>query len=197
MQSGIVPIKVGVSVVGDVTVAVWFGAYNLGQRLHSRPALAFAFHTAFTDQGSVRITCEQLDLADAGLIPPEAAKGFFINVILTEQPEVAACSVWSHPTACMCTCSCCGGRSLYIALCVVMTAQWRTFASQRMLLSMQKPCLLRHLTVSGRAWMLCPLTPRLCSCKHIGGLLAWPTCRSHQACMHVTRGSPASMVIVS
>ena len=88
MQSGIVPIKVGVPVVGDVTVAVWFGAYNLGQRLHSRPALAFAFHTAFADPGSVRITVEQLDLADAALIPSDIAKGFFIDVILTEQAEV-------------------------------------------------------------------------------------------------------------
>lgn len=88
VQSGIVPIKVGVPVVGDVTVAVWFGAYNLGQRLHSRPALAFAFHTAFADQGSVRITVDQLDLADAALVPPDAAKGFFIDVILTEAAQV-------------------------------------------------------------------------------------------------------------
>ena len=88
LQSGIVPINVGVPVVGDVTVAVWFGSYKLGQRMHSRPALAFAFHTAFADPGSVRIKVGQLDLADAAIIPPEAAAGFFIDVILTEQTEV-------------------------------------------------------------------------------------------------------------
>lgn len=88
VQSGIVPIKVGVPVVGDVTVAVWFGSYNLGQRLHSRPALAFTFHTAFAEPGSMRITVDQLDLADSALIPPEVATNFFIDVILTEAAEV-------------------------------------------------------------------------------------------------------------
>ena len=99
LQSGIVPIKVGVPVVGDVTVAVWFGSYNLGQRLHSRPALAFAFHTAFTDAGSVRITADQLDLADPALVPPESAKNFFIDVILTQQTEVCGTIPKSGPAA--------------------------------------------------------------------------------------------------
>lgn len=33
------------SVVGDVTIAVWLGDHNMGERIHSRPSFAYAFHT--------------------------------------------------------------------------------------------------------------------------------------------------------
>ena len=73
-QEGLVPFNIGVRVVGDVTVGLWFGSYNLGQRLHSRPAAAFAFHTAFVDESVQRITMHQLDVPTPGLFPPEAAR---------------------------------------------------------------------------------------------------------------------------
>lgn len=49
------PFDIGVAIAGDVTIGLWFGAYNLGQRLHSRPAAAYAFHTAFFEVCAVRI----------------------------------------------------------------------------------------------------------------------------------------------
>ena len=73
------PFDIGVPVCGDIAVALWFGAYNLGQRLHSRPAAAYAFHTAFFESGGVdRITVHQLDVADPALFPrrPSAASSW-------------------------------------------------------------------------------------------------------------------------
>lgn len=48
-----VPFDIGVPISGDVAIGLWFGAYNLGQRLHSRPAAAYAFHTAFFEENKV------------------------------------------------------------------------------------------------------------------------------------------------
>lgn len=45
MQGGLIPFEVGVSVVGDVTVAVWVGDHNMGERIHTKPSFAYAFHT--------------------------------------------------------------------------------------------------------------------------------------------------------
>jgi hypothetical protein len=53
LQEGLVPFDIGVPIAGDVTIGLWFGAYNLGQRLHSRPAAAYAFHTAFFEERQV------------------------------------------------------------------------------------------------------------------------------------------------
>lgn len=47
------PFDIGVPISGDVAIGLWFGAYNLGQRLHSRPAAAYAFHTAFFEENKV------------------------------------------------------------------------------------------------------------------------------------------------
>jgi hypothetical protein len=52
-QEGMVPFDIGVPISGDVAIGLWFGAYNLGQRLHSRPAAAYAFHTAFFEENKV------------------------------------------------------------------------------------------------------------------------------------------------
>lgn len=65
------PFDVNVPVSGDIVIGIWFGAYNLGQRLHSRPAAAYAFHTAwFEDRQVERITMHQMDAADPALFPP-------------------------------------------------------------------------------------------------------------------------------
>lgn len=53
LQEGLVPFDIGVPISGDVAIGLWFGAYNLGQRLHSRPAAAYAFHTAFFEENKV------------------------------------------------------------------------------------------------------------------------------------------------
>lgn len=45
MQGGLIPFEIGVSVVGDVTVAVWIGDHNMGERIHTKPSFAYAFHT--------------------------------------------------------------------------------------------------------------------------------------------------------
>lgn len=44
-QGGLIPFEVGVSVVGDITIAVWVGDHNMGDRIHTRPTFAYAFHT--------------------------------------------------------------------------------------------------------------------------------------------------------
>ena len=62
-QEGMVPFDVNVPVSGDIVIGIWFGAYNLGQRLHSRPAAAYAFHTAwFEDRQVERVTMHQMDV---------------------------------------------------------------------------------------------------------------------------------------
>ena len=38
LQGGLIPFEIGVSVVGDVTIAVWLGDHNMGGA-HSHPAL--------------------------------------------------------------------------------------------------------------------------------------------------------------
>lgn len=45
LQGGLIPFEIGVSVVGDVTIAVWLGSHNMGERIHARPSFAYAFHT--------------------------------------------------------------------------------------------------------------------------------------------------------
>lgn len=70
-QDGMAPFDVNVPVSGDIVIGIWFGAYNLGQRLHSRPAAAYAFHTAwFEDRQVERVTMHQMDAADPALFPP-------------------------------------------------------------------------------------------------------------------------------
>ena len=77
-QEGMVPFDVNVPVSGDIVIGIWFGAYNLGQRLHSRPAAAYAFHTAwFEDRQIERITMHQMDVADPALFPPGEPKASF------------------------------------------------------------------------------------------------------------------------
>ena len=82
-QEGLVPFNIGVTVCGDVAIGLWFGSYKLGDRLQERPAAAYAFHTAFVEAGAVeRIAVQQLDVTDAALFPPAAARSFFIDIKL-------------------------------------------------------------------------------------------------------------------
>ena len=64
LQEGLVPFNIGVAVRGDITLGVWFGHRNLGQRLHSRAAFSFAFHTAFVESGADRVQLPMLDISN-------------------------------------------------------------------------------------------------------------------------------------
>ena len=70
------------SVVGDVTIAVWLGDHNMGDRIHARPSFAYAFHTAFVSGGFERVTMRQLDIFDQSVLPatPAAQSSFFMDV---------------------------------------------------------------------------------------------------------------------
>ena len=102
------PFDIGVPVCGDIAVALWFGAYNLGQRLHSRPAAAYAFHTAFFESGGVdRITVHQLDVADPALFPPEAQRSFFMDIKLRPYSAGNAAPVEVDADGEVCGCPAC------------------------------------------------------------------------------------------
>ena len=76
LQEGLVPFNIGVAVRGDITLGVWFGHRNLGQRLHSRAAFSFAFHTAFVESGADRVQLPMLDISNkVGLLAYPAAQG--------------------------------------------------------------------------------------------------------------------------
>eukprot|EP00884_Botryococcus_braunii_P013188 jgi/Botrbrau1/21870/Bobra.0249s0001.1 len=82
-QDGLVPFNIGVPVVGDIALGIWFGSYNLGARLHSRPAISYVFHTAFLeDSGLERVDATQLDVAHPDLFPVEAQRKFFMDIKL-------------------------------------------------------------------------------------------------------------------
>ena len=81
------PYEIGMPVVGDVTIAIWFGSYNLGQRIHTPPALAYCFHTAFAQSGVERVSVQQLDLADGNLFPASSAREFFMDIQLADWNE--------------------------------------------------------------------------------------------------------------
>lgn len=72
--------------VGDVTVAVWLGDHNMGDRIHARPSFAYAFHTAFVSTGLERISMQQLDIFDQSVLPatPAAQSSFFMDVTFDE-----------------------------------------------------------------------------------------------------------------
>ena len=74
MQGGLVPFDIGVPVLGDVTIAIWFGEHNLGERLYQRPALAYAFHTAFAETGVDRVSIPKLDVANSAFYGTEVVK---------------------------------------------------------------------------------------------------------------------------
>ena len=91
LQEGLVPFNIGVPVVGDITIGVWFGHHNLGQRLHGRPALSYAFHTAFLSAETMRVSLPSLDVSNKRLFPVDKATNFFMDVTLedTEGPPTA------------------------------------------------------------------------------------------------------------
>ena len=82
-----VPYNISLVVKGDITVAVWFGMYNMGLRLTTQPALAFCFHTAFMDSGIERVGVPQLDVADPSLFTEDTVKTFFLDMQLTDWDE--------------------------------------------------------------------------------------------------------------
>ena len=88
-QEGLVPFSVGVHVKGDITVGVWFGHHNLGRRLHSRPAFAYAFHTGFIQGGVERMNIRVLDISNKLLFPADKAGRFFMDMTLddAESPQ--------------------------------------------------------------------------------------------------------------
>jgi len=123
-QGGLVPFEIGVSVVGDVTIALWRGDHNMGERIHSRPSFAYAFHTAFVAEGLERVTMRQLDIFDQTVLPatPAAQAAFFMDVTFDDEvtgtkatcaiirkamhgvkrASVVCCSLWSCLECCLC-----------------------------------------------------------------------------------------------
>ena len=81
------PYNVNMPVVGDVAIAVWFGNFNLGQRIHMQPSLAYCFHTAFAESGVERVSVQHLDVADGSLFPATAARKFFMDIQLGDWDE--------------------------------------------------------------------------------------------------------------
>lgn len=57
MQDDLVGFRVGIPLHGNITVALWFGSVV---RDTDPPAMAFAFHTAFTAAGVLRIEARDL-----------------------------------------------------------------------------------------------------------------------------------------
>ena len=85
-QDGMAPYAVGVPVSGDVTLALWFGSpARLGDAVHAAPpALAFAFHTAWTPPAgaTLRAPAPELDVCAPGLFAAGAGTSFFVDVVL-------------------------------------------------------------------------------------------------------------------
>ena len=90
LQEGMVPYNISLVVKGDITVAVWFGMYNMGLRLTTQPALAFCFHTSFMDSGIERVGVPQLDIADPSLFTEDTVQTFFLDMQLTDWDEPEA-----------------------------------------------------------------------------------------------------------
>lgn len=81
------PYNISLVVKGDITVAVWFGMYNMGLRLTTQPALAYCFHTSFVDSGIERVGVPDMDVADSSLFPEDTIRTFFMDVQLTDWEE--------------------------------------------------------------------------------------------------------------
>ena len=88
------PFNINVSVVGDIAIGVWFGHHNLGQRLHGRPSLSYAFHTAFLSAETMRVSLPSLDISNKRLFPADKATNFFMDVTLedTDALPTAECA---------------------------------------------------------------------------------------------------------
>lgn len=78
------PYDINLTLAGDVAIAIWFGSYNLGQRIQTQPALTYCFHTAFVEAGAERVSVSQLDVVDGSLFPPQAARNFFLDIKLED-----------------------------------------------------------------------------------------------------------------
>ena len=87
----------GVPVAGDVSLGVWFGRGGLGERLHGRPALGFAFHTAFAPHPSGPLVGApgEIDVMAPGLAPHRcpagaatALRGLSLEAALSPLPAV-------------------------------------------------------------------------------------------------------------
>ena len=88
MQEGMVPYDIKLQVEGDITVAVYFGIFGMGERLKTtKPDLAYCFHTSFVGTGIERINVPQLDVSDDSLFTKDTARTFFLDMQLTECEE--------------------------------------------------------------------------------------------------------------
>ena len=92
---------VDVAVEGDIILGLWEGDHK-GQ--WEAPSLAYAFHTSLTDAGVLRVAPADLDfpLAERGMAA--GAEGFFMDIMLRDQPAPASgtpvtCAVLAARTA--------------------------------------------------------------------------------------------------
>ena len=92
------PFNIGVSVVGDIAIGVWFGHHNLGQRIHGRPSLSYAFHTAFLSAETMRVSLPSLDISNKRLFPADKATNFFMDVTLEDTDGAPTAECAPHPT---------------------------------------------------------------------------------------------------
>ena len=84
-----VPFNISLAVKGDITVAIWFGMYNMGMRLNTQPELAYCFHTAFVDSGIERVGVPELDVANPDLFTEKTVKSFFMDMQLTNMEDTS------------------------------------------------------------------------------------------------------------
>jgi hypothetical protein len=87
VQEGLVPYNVDLTVKGDVSIAIWFGMYNMGQRLNTKPDLAYCFHTAFAESGVERVKARDLDVSDPTLFPDNPVPEFFMDIKLEDAAD--------------------------------------------------------------------------------------------------------------
>ena len=86
LQEGLVPFDVKTQVVGDITIGIWFGSRNLGNRLHGPPSLSYCFHTAFLnlETETMRVSLPSFDIANKKLFPADKAANFFMDITLED-----------------------------------------------------------------------------------------------------------------
>ena len=133
-QDSMTPYKVEQVVSGDISIAIFFGSQFIGQRLSSRPPLAFAFHTAFVDAETVRITPAQLDAADPAIFAPTSAQSFFMDIVLKDEVRQSAAALAAVRQRCtlvlvMLLCapsSCCSAHACHVSASSVAVPQHLT-----------------------------------------------------------------------
>ena len=93
LQEGLVPYTIELEVKGDVSIAVWFGMYNMGERLSSKPDVSYCFHTAFAHSGVDRVKVRHLN-------PGKTLPPMYLEVVVAHHmslpPKSLICCTRTH-----------------------------------------------------------------------------------------------------